>query len=259
MNPLRALIVDDEMHARENLRMLIDEFCSDINIVGQASGVNEALSQIINLNPDVVFLDIRMPSGEEGFEVLEKSKDLNFQVVFVTAFKDYAVRAFNANAVHYILKPIDIDDLMAAADKLSVYQKTLVENVDSRSDYNASLRELTQNMKSNSHPAKLTLYHAKGFKIVNCNDIIRLEADGACTHLFFKDGSRYTDTKNLKVFEDLLEPRIFCRVHKSFMINLLELSEYVHADGGEAIMSYSSRVPIARARLADFLAAVKSL
>jgi two-component system, LytTR family, response regulator len=259
MNPLRALIVDDEMHARENLRMLIEEFCSDINIVGQAGGVNEALSQINNLNPDVVFLDIRMPSGEEGFEVLEKSKDLNFQVVFVTAFKDYAVRAFNANAVHYILKPIDIDDLMAAANKLSVYQKTLVENVGSRSDYNASLRELTHNMKSNSHPAKLTLYHAKGFKIVNCSDIIRLEADGTCTHLFFKDGSRYTDTKNLKVFEDLLEPQIFCRVHKSFMINLLELSEYVHTDGGEAIMSDASRVPIARARLTDFLAAVKSL
>jgi two-component system LytT family response regulator len=259
MNRLQALIVDDEMHARENLRMLIEEFCPEITVVGQASGVSEALEKIASLLPDVVFLDIRMPSGAEGFDVLEKSTELNFQVVFVTAFKDYAVRAFNANAVHYILKPIDIDDLIAAAGKLSSYQKTLVENAGSRVDYNSSLRELTSNMRSNNYPSKLTLYHAKGFKIVNTNDIVRLEADGACTHLFFKDGSRYTDTKNLKVFEDLLEPHTFCRVHKSFMINLLELTEYVHTDGGEAIMSDKSRIPIARARLVDFLAAVKAL
>lgn len=259
MEKLRALIVDDEVHARENLLMMLNEFCPEIDVVGQAGNVNQALSAIEQLSPEVVFLDIRMPSGSEGFDLLDKTTDLNFQVVFVTAFKDFAVRAFNANAVHYILKPIDIDDLLQAVQKLLNYRATLSASAQNKVDYISSLKELSKNMRGNTYPEKLTLYHAKGFRIVNTADIVRLEGQGSYTEITFKDGTQYMDSKNLKVFEELLNPSVFFRVHKSHIINLLELREYIHTDGGEAIMSNHTHVPIARTRLTDFLDAVKRL
>ena len=117
-NRLRALIVDDEEYARKNMIMMLDEYCPEIEVVGEASGKAQAKALITSVQPDVVFLDIRMPSGAEGFELLEEVEEKNFLVVFVTAFKDYAVRAFNASAVYYLLKPIDIDDLRTAVEKL---------------------------------------------------------------------------------------------------------------------------------------------
>ena len=109
---------DDEQFARENLAILIQEYCPEIEIVGQAAGKEEAKAQIDKLEPDILFLDIRMPSGSEGFELLEEIDNKQLLVVFVTAFKDFAIKAFNANAIYYILKPIDIDELQTAAEKL---------------------------------------------------------------------------------------------------------------------------------------------
>ena len=115
---LKAIIVDDEELARKNLAMLLEEYCPQVEIIGDADNIVTAEEKITSLQPDVVFLDIRMPSGAEGFELLEKIENRNFLVVFVTAFKDYALRAFNANAIHYVLKPIDVDDLTQAMEKV---------------------------------------------------------------------------------------------------------------------------------------------
>ena len=108
---ITAIIIDDEELARENLRILLNDFCPEVEVVGTGQNVEEARQLIQNKKPEAVFLDIRMPSGEEGLELLEDVKTNNFQIVFVTAFKDYAIKAFNINSIHYILKPIDIDDL----------------------------------------------------------------------------------------------------------------------------------------------------
>jgi len=109
--PLRSIIVDDEEFARENLKILIEENCPEIQVVDMAASVKEAQALVQKVSPQVIFLDIRMPSGAEGFELLESLPAKKFQVVFVTAYKEYAIKAFNANAVHYLLKPIDIDEL----------------------------------------------------------------------------------------------------------------------------------------------------
>jgi two-component system LytT family response regulator len=111
---IRAIIIDDEELARENLKMLLNEFCPEVEVVGMGENVDQARQLIQEKKPEAVFLDIRMPSGEEGLELLEDVKSNNFQIVFVTAFKDYAIKAFNINSIHYILKPIDIDDLKDA-------------------------------------------------------------------------------------------------------------------------------------------------
>lgn len=256
---LTALIVDDEFHARENLRMLLDDFCPQINVIGTASGVKEALSKVVELRPQVVFLDIRMPSGAEGFDFLDQTETLDFQVVFVTAFKDYAVQAFNANAIHYVLKPIDVDDLMTAVNKLQAYQETFTSATGSHPVYLESLRELTKTLRANRKSNKITIYHSKGFRMVDTSEILRLESEGTCTRFHLKDGSNLLDTKNLKVYEDLLDPELFFRVHRSHIINLNELKEYLNTEGAIAILSDGSTVPIARAKLSTFLTRIKQM
>lgn len=256
---LRALIIDDEMHARENLRMLLDEFCPEVEVVALAGGVEEGLRQVSAYRPDVVFLDIRMPSGSEGFDFIERSGSPDFLVVFVTAFKDYAVQAFNANAIHYVLKPIDIDDLREAVKKLLDYKATFESNAESQPIYVDSLKQLSTALRTENRPKRITLHHAKGFKIMVVNDIARLESDGACTRLFFTDGNSFLDSRHLKIYEDLLDPKQFCRVHRSHIINLEELREYLHTDGHTAVLNDGTHIPVARARVSDFLTRVKNL
>ena len=257
-NALTALIVDDEFHARENLHMLLDEFCPGVRVIGTAGSVTEAREKITSLQPQVVFLDIRMPSGAEGFDLLESIPEKKFQVVFVTAFKDYAIQAFNANAIHYILKPIDIDDLQVAVKKLLDYDESFRNQSGSFSKYLDSVKTLTHLVKSQGKAKRLTLYHSKGFRVVETKDIIRLEADGNCTQIYFSDGTKYLDTKTLKIFEDMLDDEIFFRVHKSHLINLTYLKEYLNTDGGEVVMKDGATVPVARNRLSEFLAKIKS-
>lgn len=257
-NPLSALIVDDELLARENLKMLLQDFCPEVNVIGSAENIEEGKRLILDLRPQVVFLDIRMPSAVEGFDLLESIEEKNFQVIFVTAFKDYAVRALNANAIHYILKPIDIEDLQYAVKKLVEYQESFI-NDDHREAYVNSIHNLSVSQLQQEHPTKLTLYHNKGFKIVETKNIVRLEADSNCTAFFFADGSKYLDTKTLKVYEDLLPSREFVRVHKSHVINLHHLKEYTSADGHIAIMKNGHSVPVARGRLSHFLSLVKDI
>jgi len=115
---LKALIVDDEDLARKNLSMLLEEYCPTIEVIGDAGNVKDAKTLIESSKPDVVFLDIRMPSGSEGFDLLEQIENRDFLVIFVTAFKDYALRAFQANAIHYVLKTIDIEDLIDPVERI---------------------------------------------------------------------------------------------------------------------------------------------
>lgn len=257
-NPLSAVIIDDEQLARENLQMLLEDFCPEVKVIGAAGNIQEGKDLILKTSPQVVFLDIRMPSGAEGFELLESIEKKNFQVIFVTAFKDYAVRALNANAIHYILKPIDIEDLQYAVKKLVEYQESF-EDDSHREVYASSIQNLSRSKLDQEYPSKLTLYHNKGFKIVETKNIVRLEADSNCTAFFFQDGSKYLDTKTLKVYEDLLPKREFVRIHKSHVINLHHLKEYTSVDGHTAIMKNGDSVPVARGRLSHFLSLVKDI
>ena len=217
---LRTLLVDDEPLARENLRMLIADFCPEIEVVGTAGSVTEAKQKIEELTPEVVFLDIRMPSGAEGFQLLEEVPDKKFLVVFVTAFKDYAIKAFNANAIHYVLKPVDIDDLQTAVKKLLEVHKTVENNPTNFADYVETLNNLSSTLNGAGEVQRIAIHHSKGFKIVEDTEIIHLEADGNCTHLHFEDGGKYLDTRTLRIYEDILNKGRFFRTHKSHIVNL---------------------------------------
>lgn len=256
---LRAIVVDDEDFARKNLIMLLEEYCPEIEVIGEASRKEQAKAIIESSDPDVVFLDIRMPSGAEGFELLEEIEHKNFLVVFVTAFKDYAIRAFNASAVYYLLKPIDIDELRNAVDRLketSTVFKNAPENYDV---YYESLKNLSSSLLQNKKSNRIAISHTKGLKIVDDDTITHLEASGNCTMIYFQDGTRYLDTRTLKIYENLLDPDKFYRIHKSHIINLNKLEEYINEDGHFAVLKGNIRIPVARNRVTDFVKLLKEI
>ena len=256
---LRALVVDDEEFARKNLSMLLEEYCPDVAVIGEASRKEQAKAIIEASSPDVVFLDIRMPSGSEGFELLEEIENKDFLVVFVTAFKDYAIRAFNASAIYYLLKPIDIEELQKAVERVKETRQVFSETPENYDTYFDSLKELSHNLLHNKTGNRIAISHTKGLKLVDDNTITHLEASGNCTTIYFSDGSRYLDTRTLKVYENLLNPSKFNRIHKSHIINLNMMREYINEDGHFAVLEGDIRVPIARNRVTDFVKMLKEM
>lgn len=254
---LRALVVDDEEFARKNLILLLEEFCPEIEVIGEASRKEQAKAIIETSKPDVVFLDIRMPSGTEGFELLEEVDEQDFLVVFVTAFKDFAIKAFNANAAYYLLKPIDIEELQKSVSKLVETKKIFLENPQNYPTYFGALRNLSETIVKNKPNNRIAISHTKGLKIVEDDTITHLEASGNCTTIYFQDGTRYLDTRTLKIYENLLDPAKFFRVHKSHIINLNRLVEYIHEDGHFAVLKGGLNIPIARNRVSDFVRLLK--
>lgn len=256
---LRAIVVDDEEFARKNLIMMLEEFCPDIEVIGEASRKSQAKAIIEASNPDVVFLDIRMPSGSEGFELLEEIEEKNFHVVFVTAFKDYAVKAFNANAAYYLLKPIDIEELQSAVEKVKEARQNHSADPEYFPTYFSTLKNLSDNLLRNKPSNRIAISHTRGLKIVEDDNISHLDASGNCTTIYFKDGSRYLDTRTLKTYESILNPLKFFRVHKSHIINLELLTEYLNEDGHYAVLKGGLRVPVARNRVAEFVKMLKEV
>ncbi len=250
---LRALIVDDEIHARENLKYLLQNFCPEIEVVGMANGPESATECVNNLNPQVIFLDICMPSGTEGFDFLDSLPEKKFQVVFVTAFKDYAIRALNANAIHYLQKPVDVDDLKMAVKKLVSTNQLFTENQDQLLNYIKSLENLSKAMLPSTGVPRITINHAKGFKIVDPNDFMYLEGEGNYTSIIFIDGTKYVDTKSIGVYEEILDPQLFFRIHKSHIVNVLYVKEFLNDDGHSVIMKDNTKLSISRLRVPKFL------
>jgi two-component system LytT family response regulator len=254
---LRAIIVDDEYNARENLALLLREYCPQIEVVGLADGVSEAEKLLKTYHPDVVFLDIRMPSGAEGFELLKRAGDFKFFVVFVTAFRDYAVEALNANAIHYVLKPIDIEDLKKAVEKLTSHAEEIRSAPQKYSGYREDLEGLLMQL----YPLKqrIAIHHAKGIKLVNTSDIEYIEADGNCSRIHLSDGSRFLDTRTLKVYEkELAEPQ-FLRTHRSYIVNLQRAEELIRENGNWLRLKNGKQLPVSRNRLSRLLNAITSV
>jgi two-component system LytT family response regulator len=256
---LRAIIVDDEELARKNLTMMLEDYCPEIEVIGEASSKNEAKDLIESCQPDIVFLDIRMPSGAEGFELLESLEERNFLVVFVTAFKDYAIKAFQANAVHYLLKPIDDEELRAAVDKIIATKETFTNNPGNYETYFSSLQNLADRLLKNKNNNRIAISHTKGVKIVDEDDIAYLEASGNCTMIYFKDGSRYLDTRTLKIYEEILSDSHFYRIHKSYVVNMNMIKEYLSEDGHILVLKNGTQLPVARNRVSQFLKTLKGI
>lgn len=234
---IKGLIVDDELSGRENLKTLIESYCSEIKVIGTASSATEAKNSIHYLSPDVVFLDINMPVLD-GFDFLESVDSSKFMVVFVTAHDEYAIRAIKAKAIDYLLKPIDIKELQQAVKRLA----------DHANRYNS----FSENMIYSNQTDKIILPVSHGFKVVNADEIIRLEAEDCYTHVFSISDKKITISKTLKEFEDKVSDKLFFRVHKSHLINLNHIKDYTKLDGGCITMTDGAKIQVSRRKSEEF-------
>jgi two-component system LytT family response regulator len=252
---LSALIVDDEEFARENLKMLLEEYCPDVNVVGAAGSAELARNMVEEFNPDVVFLDIMMP-GEDGFSFLESMNERKFQVVFTTAFREHALRAIKESAVDYLEKPIDIEELQKAIAKAkdSMLMKSSNKVTDER------LTKVLQDIVLTNSVEKTVVPTKDGLAIVKNTDIIRLEAMENYTMIYLAGGKKYMSSRSIKAFEDKLDTNMFFRVHKSHIINIAHhLKEFLRNEGLIAVMSDGTQVPVARRKLQEFLDKVENI
>lgn len=246
---IKAIIIDDEEFARENLRMMLEDYCPDVSIEGVAASASQARLLIEEVNPELVFLDIMMP-GEDGFMFLQSIPERNFQVIFTTAFRDYALKAIKENAIDYLEKPIDIEELQKAVAKAVDIknQKKKTNLSDSR------LSKVLENIVLTNSVEKTIIPTRDGLAIVKNTDIIHLEAFENYTTLYLTGGKKYVSSKSIKAFEDKLDPNMFFRVHKSHIINITHhLKELIRSEGNIAVLSDGTQVPVARRKLQEFL------
>lgn len=242
----KVVIVDDEPKSRESLKNLLTEYCEDVSIEGLAENVDEGIQMIANLKPDLIFLDIEMQSST-GFDLLKRIEKHDFEVIFTTAYEQYALKAIKFSALDYLLKPIDINELKRAIDKYKL------KAVDAE---NKKISQLLQNIQGNA-PRNITLSTSEELLFVEIDKIIRCEAQGAYTVFHIKDSRKVMVSKNLKEYQNLLSEHGFLRVHNSHMINIKEVHKYVKSDGGVIILKDGSQVAISANKKEEFLQMMK--
>ncbi len=247
---IRAIIVEDEKSNRDNLAKILGEYCNSVEIVALCSSAVEGRKAISELQPDLVFLDIEMPGGN-GFSMLESLGQINFEVIFVTAFDHYGIKAVKFCALDYLLKPIDLLELTQAVEKV---EQRLAEKSE-----NLRMKTMLSNKKNKLSNPKIAIPLADKIEFVEVSSIVRCEGNGNYTNFFLKNGERIIASKTLKEFDELLSDYNFLRVHQSHLINLNEVKSYIKTEGGYIKMKDGSTVSIARLRREMVLEKLKGM
>lgn len=241
---ITAVIIDDENKGRLALRQKLQNYCPQVTILAEAADGIEAMATIEKYNPTLIFLDIEMPKMN-GFEMLNSIKQKNFRVIFTTAYDQYAIKAIRYAAFDYLLKPVDIEELIAAVSK--------ADNTEIQQT-NKQIELLQQNIQ---HPKKqlnkLAIPTLDGLLFYDVNDIIHLEAQSNYTNIFFANKTKVIASKTLKYFEELLSPDIFFRTHHSHLINLNYIKRYIKGDGGQIELQNGTFVDVSRSKKEEFL------
>ena len=247
---INAIIIDDEQAGLNNLKNLLTQYCNGVQIVGTAENIRDGLRLINNSNVaiDVAFLDINLPDGLV-FQLIEQLETIDFEIIFVTAYDNFAIRACQYSSIGYVTKPIDPDELIAA-----------VKRIPKGKRYNT--KEQIEVFKSHFNPnpfQKIGISSMTEVQFVPINEIVRLEADDNMTHFWIKDGRRITASKTLKYYDNLLTPFNFFKVHQSHLINLNYIKSYIRNEGGYLIMEDGKNVEISRRRRPLFLEKLRQL
>jgi len=242
---ISAVIIEDEPKGRQMLKQMLSDYCPELELLGMAKSAKEGYDLILSSGPDLVFLDVEMPNGS-GFDLLDMFDDVNFQLVFTTAYGHYALQAIKYSALDFLLKPIDGDDLIMAVEKAE-------ENKNLKKGLNGNVQTLMDNVKGEGAPQKMAVPDFKGVAIINVQDIVRCEADGNYTTLFLNEDIKITSTRTLKQFEDMLELDGFMRVHRTHLINLRQVTRFEKEDGGMALMTNGDKIEISRRRKQQFV------
>jgi len=243
---IKTVLIDDDKSAIIILQTLLTTNFPNVEIVGTANNVSEAVFLIDAIKPELVFLDINLPDGK-GFDVIERVSNRDFQIIFVTAFDKYAVRAFEFSALHYLVKPVNLEMLKNAIER---FNENKVEDIDTR------LRVLRDSLKSKNE--KIIIPSTDGLNIVKLGDIIRLEASDVYTLFYMTTGQRFVASKPLNNYEKILEDLPFSRVHSKHLINLMFVKRYVKGKGGSIILEDNTEVEVSVRKKADFLEKLKN-
>lgn len=241
MEKINAVIVDDELNARENLQYLLGEFCKQVTIVAQASNVDDAVVAINKHKPHLVFLDIEMPR-KNGFQLLEEFLEINVQIIFVTAYDAYAIKAFEVSAIDYLLKPIDISRLKESVIKAQ-------KSIENSSVSNEKLSVLKENKKGLK---KIAIPYKTDYVILNVEDVLCIEADRMYSVLHTVKNKKYLVAKKLSYYEGVLcDDTNFIRLHRSWIVNLNKVNRYSKRDK-EVILETEFKVPVSKSNKENF-------
>lgn len=250
MKHIQTILVDDEARALTSLEKLLSIHCKEIDVVGSCRDADEAIAMIRQVSPDLVFLDISMP-GKDGFELLQEIPQISFEIIFVTAYNQYMLQAFQFSAVDYILKPVDYRLLMAAVKRAGqrIGQQSGIQHVET----------LLHNilLKDSTRKRKLCIPSLRGFQVIESKDIIYCEANSNYTAIHLTHGPAILASKPLLEYETLLHDSGFIRVHKSYLVNLDQIKEYVKGEGGSLILSNGTEVEVSRRRKEELLHRIK--
>lgn len=250
---VKAIIIDDEKKSRLALISLLERYCPNVIISGEAEGVQTGIKQIRAYKPDVIFLDIQMQDGS-GFRLLESFDEVNFEIIFTTAFDQYAIKAIKYSALDYLLKPIIPEELVEAVKK--VEDRKIAKN----SNLTQNIDVLLDNIKNtNADSKKIVLTTAEKIHVIHVSEILRCESDNYYTNFFFTDGTKLLISKTLKENEKMLKDHNFIRPHKSHLINVAYIKGYMKNDGGYILMSDNSKVPVSRRRKEMIIETINNL
>jgi len=233
---LRTIIIDDEESVRKTLEKLIDKYCSNVKIVAEANGVNTGIKAIKKHHPDLVLLDIKMEDGT-GFDLMQQLEPVDFKVIFVTAYDQFAIKAIKFSALDYLLKPVDPDDLKMAVERA---EKLLV------SEMNQQLDALSDNMQtSDRNKKKIILRTFDNIHLVKLNDILYCESNDNYTNFYLLNGNNILVSNTLKAYDEMLSEFGFFRAHKSYLINLIHIDRFERSEGGSIVLTNEIKLPVA--------------
>ncbi|MCB2220989.1 MAG: LytTR family DNA-binding domain-containing protein [Bacteroidetes bacterium] len=241
---LRTLIIDDEAHVRESLNDMLKLHCPNAKVVGQAEGVRSGLKAIQTHHPNLVLLDIKMKDGT-GFDLLEQIENIDFKIIFITAFDQYAIKAFKFSALDYLLKPVESIDLKEAIDKADKI---------SQKEVNTQLNTLANNLQTDDQSKKkIILKTFDNIHLVKVRDIVYAESDGRYSTIYLESGENVIVSNTLKHYHEMLGDFGFYRVHKSYLINLEHIHRFEKAEGGYVILEGDAKVPVASRKREELL------
>jgi len=236
---ITAILIDDEKHCNQTLEIEIGRHCPDVKILGSYTSGKEGLAAIKSLQPNLVFLDIEMP-WMNGFELLQKIEHLNFDVIFVTAYDNYAIKAFRFSAIDYLLKPIQHQLLVSAIEKVKL-----------KNNHNLpyeQLETLLHNMKNNTENNRVVFSTSEGLEIVEIKDIVRCQSDNNYTYIYLSSGEHIFLSKTLKEVEQMIQSSTFIRVHQSHLVNINFIKRFVKGDGGYLLLKDDKQVSVSKSR-----------
>jgi len=235
-NMLRTIIIDDEAHILQAVEKLVNQYCPNVKIVAKADSVKSGFKTIKKYHPDLVLLDIKMEDGT-GFDLLKQLEPVDFKVIFITAYDQYAIKAFKFSALDYLLKPCDADDLILAVNKA---EKLVMKEM------NTQLDTLADNIQTeDSSKKKIILKTFDNIHLMKISDIIYCESDINYTNFYLLNGNKIIVSVTLKEYDEMLSEYGFFRVHKSFLINLSHINRFDKSEGGYIVLSNDNRVPVA--------------